>query len=131
MSDKARAGFAAVGLVLIGFALGVLADHLWLAYRMHQSEPESTHGERMVQMLHTLDLTADQREEVNAILQRYHMRVEEQLAEVHPRLLATIDSARHEIEVVLDPDQLRAFHEWLRGEHQRMQPEELPFIPHR
>lgn len=130
MSDKTRAGLAAVGLVLIGFALGVLADHLWLAYRAHHSAPESTHSERLIQMLHTLELTADQRETIDTILERYHERVERQLAQVHPVLLATIDSARHEIEAVLDPDQLRQFHDWLRREHLRMDSERLPFIQH-
>jgi Spy/CpxP family protein refolding chaperone len=130
MSGKARAGLAAVGLITIGFALGVFGDHLWLAHRPHGSDSDSTHAERMVQMLHTLDLTTEQREAIDTILVRYHGRVEEQLAEVHPMLLATIDSARHEIEAVLDSDQLDAFHDWLRTEHQRLQDEELPFIRH-
>ncbi|NIR44911.1 MAG: hypothetical protein GWN99_11445 [Gemmatimonadetes bacterium] len=130
MKDKTRAGLAAVGLVLIGFALGVFADHLWFAYRLHHPASESTHRERLVQMLDTLDLTAEQREAIDSILERSQERVEEQLAEVHPALLATIDSARHEIEAVLDRDQLRTFHDWLRSEHQRMQAEDFPFIQH-
>jgi hypothetical protein len=130
MSDRARAGFAAAGLVLIGFALGVFADHLWLAFRMHRSEPELTHAEAMVQTLHSLDLTDGQQQNIEAILRRYHEKVQEQLAAVHPLLLSTIDSARHEIEAVLDPGQLETFRAWLREEHERGRPVQIPVMPH-
>lgn len=130
MSGRARAGFAAVGLVLLGFALGVLADHLWLASRAHRSAPQLTHGEAVVEMLHSLDLTDEQRETIDEILRRYHGKVEEQLAAVHPALLATIDSGRHEVEAVLEPDQLEAFREWLREEHERLRPVRFPLMQH-
>lgn len=130
MSGKARARFAAVGLVLLGFALGVLADHLWLAHRLHSSSDELTHGESLVAMLETLDLTDAQRETIDAILERYHNRIKQQLADIHPVLLSTIDSARHEVEAILEPDQLETFHAWLREEHQRFRPVRFPVDRH-
>jgi Spy/CpxP family protein refolding chaperone len=129
MSGKSRAGWAAAGLVLLGFALGVLADHLWLAYRMHhRPAPEVTHSEAVAVMLQSLDLTDEQRASVGAIFDRYQAKVEEQLEAIHPKLLATIDSARFEIEALLDPRQLETFRNWLRAEHERGRP--APFILH-
>lgn len=130
MSDRARAGLAAVGLVLVGFALGVFADHLWLASRTPRTEAQLTHREAMVEMLHSLDLTDEQRAAIDAIIRRSEAKIEEQFAAVHPQLLATIDSARHEIEALLEPDQLRAFHEWIRAERQRLGPQRFPAIRH-
>ncbi len=130
MSDRARAGFAAVGLVLLGFALGVLADHLWLAYRMHRSAPELTHNEAVVAMLESLDLADEQHETINDVFRRYHTKVEEHLAAIHPVLLSAVDSARQEIEALLDPDQLEAFQEWLRAEQERDRPAGTSIILH-
>ncbi len=130
MSGRTRAGVAVAGLVLLGFALGVFADHLRLAYRMHRSAGELTHQEAMVAMLHTLDLGGEQREAIDEIFGRYHAKVEQQLAAVHPVLLATIDSARLEIEALLEPDQLEAFQAWIREEHERIRSSRSPILQH-
>jgi hypothetical protein len=130
MTIKTRAGFAAVGLVLLGVALGVLGDHLWLALRQHRVPAELTHEESLVALLSSLDLSTDQHDAIQEILERSHAAVEEKLAEVHPMLLATIDSARQEIEVLLDSTQLVAFREWLHAEHDRMQETPNFMIPH-
>jgi hypothetical protein len=130
MSGKARAGYAAAGLVLLGFALGVLADHAWLAYRMHRSAPELTHSEALFEMLHSLDLTDEQQEAIDAVFSRYHEKVEGHLAAIHPVLLATVDSARYEIEALLDPEQLVAFRDWVRAEHERLGSEPFPVLQH-
>ncbi len=120
MSGRTRAVLAAVGLVALGFALGVFADHLWLAHRIHASAPEPTHAEAVVAMLGSLDLTDEQRAAVNEVLQRYHEKVERHLAEIHPVLLSTMDSGRQEIEALLTPDQRGQFHDWLRTERERL-----------
>jgi hypothetical protein len=97
---------------------------------MHRSAGELTHQEAMVAMLHTLDLGEDQSEAIDEILLRYHAKVEQQLAAVHPVLLATIDSARHEIEALLEPDQLEAFQAWIREEHERLRSVRSPILQH-
>lgn len=130
MSGKTRAGFAALGLVLLGFALGVLGDHLWFAYRAHRVEMEPTHEESLMALLASLDLSTDQHDAIQQILERSHAAVEEKLAEVHPVLLATLDSARQEIEVLLDSMQLMAFREWVHAEHDRMQATPHSTVPH-
>ena len=76
----------------------------------------------MIDMLGSLDLTNQQHEAIDVIFNRYHARVEQHLATVHPVLLSTMDSARHEIEALLDPNQLVAFRDWIRIEHRRLQP---------
>ncbi len=130
MSGVARARLAAVGLVLLGFSLGVLADHLWLAYRMHASAPELTHQESMIALLGSLGLTEEQDRAIKAVVHRYQTNVERHLEAVHPMIFATMDSARHEIENLLDPDQLAAFRGWLRAEHERLGTVRRSVIPH-
>jgi hypothetical protein len=130
MTVKTRAGFAAVGLVLLGFALGVLGDHLWLTYRPHRVQEEPTHEESLIALLASLDLSQDQHNSIQQILDRSHAVIEEKLAQVHPVLLATIDSARQEIELLLDSTQLVAFRDWMHGEYGRMQATPHFRIPH-
>lgn len=122
MSNRARAWLAATGLVLLGFALGVFGDHLWLASRVHASVPEYPREESIVAMLDALDPTNEQRDAINEVIDRFHGKVEQQLAAVHPMLLATMDSARREIEAMLRPEQLVVFRDWIRSEHGRIHP---------
>jgi hypothetical protein len=130
MTGGTRAGFAALGLILVGFALGVFADHLWLAFRSHGVQMEQTHEESLAAILASLDLSDDQHAAIQQIMNRYHATLEERLAEVHPVLLAIIDSARLEIETLLDSTQLVAFRDWMHAEHGRMQPTPLSVIGH-
>jgi len=132
MSTGARAGFAALGLVVFGFALGVGGDHIWLALRMHTPVAvlEVTHEESMFAMLGTLDLTEAQHAAIQEILDRYHSTVEHQVAAVHAQLLPTMDSARLEIEAALNPEQLRVFHGWIDTEHERLDPTSHSLIRH-
>ncbi len=122
MSGGTRAGLAAVAIVAIGFALGVFADHLWLAHRMNRVQMEQTHEESLAAILTSLDLTDAQHDAIRQIIDRYHAKLEERLATVHPVLLATIDSARLEIETLLDSTQRLVFREWMHAEQSRLQP---------
>ena len=72
-------------------------------------------------MLGDLDLTEEQSEAIDVINQHAHATIEQQVATVHPILYAAMDTARREIEALLGPDQLEAFHRWMRSEHERMQ----------
>ena len=130
MSGGARAGFAAVGLVLLGVALGVFGDHMWLAHRMHSVQTEPTHEASLVAMLASLDLSQDQHDAIHQILGKYHDTVEERLATVNPVLLATVDSARQEIEILLDANQLVVFRDWIHTEFGRLQQTQHSIIGH-
>ena len=119
MSVGMRAGFATFGLLLLGFTLGVGADHLWLAHRMHRAAPqELTHQESFISMLDTLNLTEEQRDAIDEIFDRNHTNVRRHLAAIHAQLLPTMDSARLEIEAQLNPDQLAVFQAWIDVERE-------------
>ncbi len=130
MSGITRAGFAAAGLVVIGAVFGVLGTHVWLAHAMHAPTTERTHEEAFFDMLGSLSLTDGQRHAVDAVLDRYHAKLEGHLAPVHPVLAATMDSARREIETLLDTEQLAAFHDWISVEHERLESGSTPIIHH-
>ncbi len=121
MSVGLRAGFATFGLLLLGFALGVGADHLWLAHRMHRAAPqEPTHQESFIAMLDTLNLTEEQHDAINEIFDRNHTNVRRHLAAVNAQLLPTMNSARLGIEAQLNPDQLAVFQAWMDVERERL-----------
>ena len=130
MSYRARAVLAAVGLVALGFALGVSTDRVWLAHRAPALGLAPTHEQALVAMLGSLDLTDEQHEAIDSVLQRSHAKVERPLSAVHPLLFAAMDSARLEIEAVLNPEQLAAFRDWLRAEHQRLERAQRSVIHH-
>lgn len=126
MKAGSRAGLAVFGLLFLGAAIGVGADHLWLAYRMHQpARQEASHEESLTGMLSTLHLSESQHEAISAILQRYHATVERQVATVHETLLTVMDSARLEIEALLNPEQLTAFRDWIGAEYERLDPHSI------
>ena len=70
------------------------------------------------------------RQAIDAVFNRYHSKVEGHLDSLHPVLLSTMDSARHEIEAVLNPQQLVSFHEWIRAERHREDPVQHSVFPH-
>lgn len=122
MSGGTRAGLATFGLVVLGFALGLGADHIWLAHRMHKRLPEQTHEESYHALMLSLQLTDLQREAVEGIFARRHATVQQQLAVIHPILRATMDSARQEIEALLNPHQLALFQDWTQSAPARVVP---------
>lgn len=116
-----KAALAALGLVVLGFALGVGADHMWLAHRLHSTGPqELTHEESFFAMLDTLNLTTEQRTAIDEIFERRHASVQRHLDAVHAQLLPMLDSARLEMEAVLNGEQLQVFHAWMNIEHERL-----------
>ena len=132
MSVGTRATFAVAGLVLFGVALGVGADHVWLAHRMHSGagEHELSHEDSFHALLMSLELTDGQHDSVEGIFTRYHATVEGHLAALHPILQSSMDSARREIETLLTPHQLALFEEWTETAPPRVLPVTTPVIPH-
>ncbi|MEE8134293.1 MAG: hypothetical protein V3T56_04520 [Gemmatimonadales bacterium] len=120
MSIRMRAVLAALGLLFVGFAFGVGTDHVWLALRMHQTSHQMSHHEALQAMLGSLDLTDEQSRAVDAIYERANATIQEQVATMHPVLQSTMDSARRDMEALLDSNQLVAFRAWMHQEHQRL-----------
>jgi hypothetical protein len=117
-----RAILAAASLVVLGAALGVTADRVWLAH--HQHEPrvvlDGGHGARFHALLDSLNLTESQRVAVDSVLRHFQGNVDQTWTTLRPRLEPTIDSARRAIEAVFDDEQLAAFRTWLAVEQERM-----------
>jgi len=130
MSVGIRATFAVMGLVFLGFALGVGADHAWLAYRLHADAGQHSHEDSFHALMMSLELTDGQRDSIEGIFARHHATVEERLAALHPVLQSSMDSARHEIEALLTPHQLVLFEEWTETAPPRVLPVTTPVISH-
>lgn len=74
--------------------------------------------DRRVDLLDRVDLTADQRREVDSIRSRWHERVEAFWDSAGPRLRAIADSARGDIRTVLTAEQIEQY-DSLRAAHRR------------
>jgi Spy/CpxP family protein refolding chaperone len=121
MSIGIRAGLGAFGLIFFGVAIGVGIDHVWVAHQVHgPASHEMSHHEALQAMLGSLDLTDEQSHTIDAIYEHANATIQQQLAAVHPVLQSTMDSARREMEALLDSNQLVAFRAWIRQEHERL-----------
>ncbi|HET7437427.1 MAG TPA: hypothetical protein VFN10_22170, partial [Thermoanaerobaculia bacterium] len=93
---------------LAGAAAGVLGDHLFLLHRMHSMHARAPHF--LAQHLaRRLDLTAAQKQQVEAILVKHHQRINQIQDETRPKVRGEIDAASKEIETVLTPEQREKF----------------------
>lgn len=117
-----RAAIAAVSLVVLGAAMGVLADRLWIAHHRHTAHivMDDGHGARFHAMLDSLDLNDSQRVAIDGILRHFQGNVDRTWASLQPRVDSTLDSARRAIEAVFDEEQLAAFRAWLDVERARL-----------
>lgn len=94
---------------IAGFATGMLTDHLLILWhRGHHLPPFATSA--MARRLDRhLDLTDEQREKIEAILDRRHKRINDLWAGMRPRVHAEIDQTNAEIEKILTPEQRAKF----------------------
>ena len=132
MSVGIRVTLAVMGLVSLGFALGVGADHVWLAHRLHGNagQHNNTHEDSFHALLMSLELTDGQHDSIESIFARYHAKVEGHLAALHPILQSSMDSARREIETLLSAHQLALFEKWTETAPPRVLPVTAPVINH-
>jgi Spy/CpxP family protein refolding chaperone len=109
---KRSAGLLAVlGVFVVGVAIGIVGTHLFYAQMMRRpSGPPGFMGRPFVERLESrLDLTADQRREIDEILRRSREEGENLRHEMQPRLRSLFDSTEAEIEAVLTPEQQEKF----------------------
>ncbi|HEX9729538.1 MAG TPA: hypothetical protein VGA37_13610 [Gemmatimonadales bacterium] len=135
MRMSLRALLAVSSLTVLGFALGVAGDRLWLALHSRgtpraQIVLDTEHAERFHAMLAHMELSDSQRVAVDSILDHYQGTVEQTWASMQPRLQTTMDSARQAFEALFDADQLATFQQWLAAEHRRMHGTEHPAFRH-
>jgi len=126
-----RAVLAAVSLVVLGAALGVAGDRLWLSHRRHvQVVMEGGHAMRFRAMLDSLNLSDSQRVAIDGILGHFQGNVDQTWDSLRPRLEPTLDSARRAIEAVFDDEQLARFRAWVAIEQQRLHGPDPTQFPH-
>jgi Spy/CpxP family protein refolding chaperone len=104
----------AIVIVIVAFvsgaASGIFLEHLHLLGRGHRGGPPGMMPHLMVRHLERrLDLTTEQRREVEAILKRHHDRIFQLTESVRPQVRQEIEAANREIEAVLTPEQRERF----------------------
>lgn len=96
--------------LIIGAALSLGLSSARRCYRV--SHPMESHQktERLLKKFSSkLDLTADQRTKVAAILEAKRQKMEELRAQVHPQFESLRNSTRDEIKSILNADQQKKF----------------------
>jgi Spy/CpxP family protein refolding chaperone len=113
---RLRPVLTALLLFLSGGALTLLVEHT-IVRPPAPAPPEPRHRAILSQMDSTLQLTAAQRDSIHAIFARHQVLIDSAWRSIHERLSAAMDSVHHELEAVLEPDQVAAFRQWMRHQH--------------
>jgi hypothetical protein len=110
-----------IGLFVIGILIGSLGTHLFYAHRLLQpGGPPGAGGKIFMERLLTrLDLTPQQRREIESILDESHARAEEFRDEMAPQVRALMEKTHERLVAVLTPEQREVFEEMRRTHHQR------------
>jgi hypothetical protein len=122
MKVRLRTLLTALLLVLSGGALTLLVEHLIVRPRAPAASPTVRHAALLAEMDTTLHLTPAQRDSIHAIFVRHQGLMDSAWRSIHQRLATTMDSVHHELEAVLQPDQLAAFRAWMGQQHGRHHP---------
>jgi len=110
---KARAVLGALSLMVLGGVIGVAVDRHMVSGERHASPAAALHELTMSSLDERLDLTADQRRQIDSIVGAHHESLRYAWQAVHAQLGAAIDTVHREIEGVLTADQRTAFLDWL------------------
>jgi Spy/CpxP family protein refolding chaperone len=111
---KARAVLGALSLMVLGAVIGVAIDRHLGAGAPPTGTAAAFHEMTMGSLEDRLDLTAEQRRRIDAIVAARHESLRYAWQAVHAHLGAAVDTVHQEIEAVLTPEQRTAFRAWLR-----------------
>jgi hypothetical protein len=118
VTARARRALIALLLVLSGSALTLFIEHVIVGQgRTEAGASAREHAAVLAQMERSLDLTAAQRDSIQVIFSRHQARVDSGWNLINQQMRATMDSVHTEIQRVLKPEQLGAFHELMRQQH--------------
>ena len=115
MSSNTRAAAVAVVVVafLGGILVGVAGDHLYLIRSGRLTPRHATSrfaADRMADRLtHELDLSPQQKTQVQQIIERHRAKIDATMANVRPQVRQELDATNAEIETVLTPEQKTKF----------------------
>lgn len=111
-----RAVVGVVALLVIGAVIGIAVDRRLHGGGSPHGPAAALHEAAMSGMVEEIDLTPDQRHQIEAILRSRHDAMQSVWHTIHEQLGTTLDSVHAEIEVVLTPAQQEAFRRWLRAD---------------
>lgn len=112
-ASKARAVLGALSLLVLGAVLGIAIDRHFLSHD-HVSAAAAFHDMTMSSLEERLDLTAEQRRQVDSIVASRHNTLRHAWQALHSQLGAAVDTVHDELEAILTPEQRAEFREWLR-----------------
>lgn len=118
-ATRTRATISLVAVLVLGAAIGVGGDRLWLM-RMTPASMSMEPSSLVREMDRRLDLDSAQHAAIAAILARHQRVVDSMWARLRPALHAGIDSSQREILGVLRPDQRVPYLSWLAAAHKGM-----------
>lgn len=103
------AGAVLIATFVAGMLAGVAADRLVIMRMWRDRMPARAPHFVAERLERRLDLTADQRRQVEEIIQRHHSRMNEVWNSARPAVRAEVDAANAEIEKILTPGQREKF----------------------
>jgi Spy/CpxP family protein refolding chaperone len=111
-----------VAVLIVGVAIGIVGTHRFYAQKFRRPDgPPGLMGRSFVDRLEGhLDLTADQRRQIDEILERSHEEAEMLRHEMQPRLRQLFESTGAEIEAILTPEQQEKFRQLRESQRGRM-----------
>jgi Spy/CpxP family protein refolding chaperone len=120
MVTAKRARLTGMIVLAMMFAVGALTGAATMRVVEGDEAPARMRGEsaKRPDLFETLDLTAEQRVQVDAIMERRREEVDAFWKQHGPQLRAIMDSARAEVRTVLTPEQ-QAIEEKFRAERRR------------
>ncbi len=114
--------FSVAAVFIVAVAIGVVGTHLFYARMMHRpgGPPGFMSGFFVDRLESHLELTADQRREIDEILTRTREEAEMLRHEMQPRLRALFETTETEIEAILTPAQQEKFRQLRETRRGRM-----------
>ena len=107
-----------VATLVIGMALGVALDRFALRpSEAVAAQPRVPQGAMIASLTEDLALTPVQVGQIHEILNRHQSVVEQAWETTHNTLMAALDSVTSQVETVLDPGQVAAYHDWIDVRH--------------
>ncbi len=117
LTNKRKAQLMIVGTFLLGVAVGTGGTYL---FWKHRPTPSPSSPQALLEDLsRTLELTAQQRDEIEIILKRSREAYQELRNQNRPQFLALRDQTREEIREKLSPEQQLLYERWNKEQDAR------------
>jgi Spy/CpxP family protein refolding chaperone len=109
-----------IALFLVGVAVGALGANVVNRHRMHVAPFGLGTHVIAAELQRRLDLSPDQRRQLDAILADSHRETIALWREVRPRAVAVVERAQNRIAQILTPEQRREFERFRSERHEHL-----------